>query len=344
MRLVAVGWRQCFSDAWFLLDFTLVVLGVTTVAVLLFGGSGDLGLLESVLVVRAMRLLRLIRALRMLKYFRTVWRLVYGLLTSHNAMFSTLALILLTLYVFACLGVELISRDENLAEDDETRHIVELNFQSVPLTMLTLMQFVTMDSVALVYTPLVRKKPWLIIYFLAIILIVSIALMNLVTAVLVEGALENAAHDREADKLDLQEKLKEAVPKLRDVFNQMDADGDGNVTLEEIEAVPMDVIPKEFFERNAVSSMQEIFEVLDIDGGGELSQDEFVDGLLDIFFRDVPLETVQTLKLLRIMEQRMQSLKDTIDSVQQKLAAPPAPVVVQEKQAKPSDALRKLVT
>lgn len=36
----------------------------------------------------------------------TVWRLVYGLLTSHNAMFSTLALIVLTLYIFACLGVE----------------------------------------------------------------------------------------------------------------------------------------------------------------------------------------------------------------------------------------------
>lgn len=42
-------------------------------------GGGDLGLLESVLVIRAMRLLRLIRALRMLKYFSC---LVLGLADS----------------------------------------------------------------------------------------------------------------------------------------------------------------------------------------------------------------------------------------------------------------------
>ncbi|CAE7027961.1 CACNA1H [Symbiodinium natans] len=319
MRLVGMGWRQCFCDGWFLLDFTLVVLGIVTVFVLLFGSSGDLGILESVLVVRAMRLLRLIRALRMLKYFRTVWRLVYGLLTSHNAMFSTLSLILLTLYVFACLGVELITKDENLLGMDVTSAIIQDHFVSVFVSMLTLVQFVTVDSVAIVYVPLIKEKPILAVYFFAIILIVSIALMNLVTAVLVEGALENAAHDREAEKVNLQEKLKEAVPKLREVFAAMDANGDGNVTMEEIEAVPMDVIPKEFFEKNNVSSMQEIFEVLDVDGGGELSQEEFVDGLLDIFFRDVPLETVQTLKMLRMMECRLQVLKDTVDVVQQKV-------------------------
>ena len=32
-----------------------------------------------------------------------------------------------------------------------------------------------------------------------------------VTAVLVEGALENASHEREAEKLNLQEKLKQAA-------------------------------------------------------------------------------------------------------------------------------------
>jgi len=189
------------------------------------------------------------------------------------------------------------------------------------------MQFVTMDSVAYVYFPLVRQKPFLALYFIAIVLIVSIALMNLVTAVLVEGALENAQNDKEADKNELQEKLKRAVPRLRQVFLAMDANGDGNVSLEEIEAVPVDVLPKELFEKSGISSMQEIFAILDVDGGGELSQDEFVDGLLDIFFRDVPLETVQTLKLLRSMEHRLNMLKELMVMFQSSIQVLHAPQI-----------------
>jgi len=30
MRLIGSGWRQCFADGWFLLDFVLVVVGVIT--------------------------------------------------------------------------------------------------------------------------------------------------------------------------------------------------------------------------------------------------------------------------------------------------------------------------
>ena len=44
------------------------------------------------------------KAIRMLHMFRTVWRLVYGLLTSGNTMLSTFFILLLTLYIFACLG------------------------------------------------------------------------------------------------------------------------------------------------------------------------------------------------------------------------------------------------
>lgn len=44
------------------------------------------------------------KAIRMLHMFRTVWRLVYGLLTSGNAMLSTFFILLLTLYIFGCLG------------------------------------------------------------------------------------------------------------------------------------------------------------------------------------------------------------------------------------------------
>ena len=65
------------------------------------------------------------------------------------------------------------------------------------MTMITLSQFVTQDSIAAIYSPLIKARPVLVLYFLALLFIVSIALMNLVTAVLVEGALEHARQEKE---------------------------------------------------------------------------------------------------------------------------------------------------
>ena len=186
IRLTAWGWRVCFTDGWFVFDYVSVVLGSASIIAQLLGpmlGSTEfLSFLNSVIVVRSLRLLRLVRALRMLRWFRTAWRLVFGLLTSGTTMTSTLGLVLLTLYVSACLGVELISKDAILTTDPTTEHIVQHHFGSLSMTMLTLAQFVTLDSIADIYRPLVYLKPALVVYFSGIILVLSISLMNLVTA------------------------------------------------------------------------------------------------------------------------------------------------------------------
>ena len=208
IRLIAYGCTASFHNGWFVFDFILVVLGTLSAIIVPISSFGEYAFLESVMVVRALRLLRLIRTLRMLRYFRTVWRLVFGLLTSINTIASTLCLIVLVIYIFACLGIELITNDTQLKTvHADVEEIVNKHFRSVPITMLTLSQFVTLDSIAAVYYPLVVERPWLVMYFGAIVLILSIALMNLVTAVLVEGALESAQHDRAAAKHDLHEKL-----------------------------------------------------------------------------------------------------------------------------------------
>ncbi|CAE7040125.1 Catsper1 [Symbiodinium sp. KB8] len=314
IRLVGWGWHYCFTDGWFAFDFVSVVLGSASIIAQLLGpliGSTELlSFLNSVIVVRSLRLLRLVRALRMLRWFRTAWRLVFGLLTSGTTMTSTLGLVLLTLYVSACLGVELISKDPVLMSDPTTEFIVEHHFGSLTMTMLTLAQFVTLDSIAAIYRPLVYLKPVLVIYFSGIILVLSISLMNLVTAVLVEGALENAQHDRELKRHVLQEKLRRAAPKLSSMFESLDVNQDGTVSLEEFMHMSVDVFPQELFDNSSVSSLQEVFEILDISGKGFLSQSEFVEGLLNMFLLDVPIHTIQILRLLRIVESRINGLYD----------------------------------
>eukprot|EP00913_Durusdinium_trenchii_P025019 g23484.t1 len=278
MRLLAFGCAN-FRDGWFLFDFALVGMGVVgNVVVPIMNVSETEGdsPIAKVLVVRSLRLLRLVRAIRMLHMFRTVWRLVYGLLTSWNAIISTFFILLLTLYIFACLGVEVITRDSTLAADPSTAWIVEDDPPSGCRTMLTLFSFVSADSISAVYMPIVIVRPEYIIYFVAVILTVSVALMNLVTAVLVEGALANAANDKELSRHDMKQKVKKFAPKVMQVFAEIDEDGSGTIDRSEVAKINLNELPIE------LSSEHELFDMLDVEGKGTLTQIEFADGLLNL--------------------------------------------------------------
>eukprot|EP00930_Biecheleria_cincta_P045090 TRINITY_DN31078_c0_g1_i1.p1 TRINITY_DN31078_c0_g1~~TRINITY_DN31078_c0_g1_i1.p1 ORF type:complete len:616 (-),score=106.99 TRINITY_DN31078_c0_g1_i1:3-1850(-) len=315
LRIFGYGAKN-FSDAWFLFDFVLVILGIISnillplcIALSLFPSKPRF--LDPVLVVRSFRLLRFLRAVRMLKQFRIIWRLVYGLLTSMNAMVSTLVLLTLTLYVFACLGVEIISKDAELQAHDDTALVVEQHFSSLPATLLTFLQFISLDSCAAIYSPLIKRNPALILYFLAVMFVVPIALMNLVTAVLVEGALENAEADKQLHASEMHEVLIDALPKLEQIFQTMDDDGDGMLTQMEVRNIPSEMIPEELFKQGSVSSMEDLFLMLDVDGRGWLLKDEFLDGLISVLVMNVPIQTVQTLKLLyNIAEGLQNGVKD----------------------------------
>ncbi|CAJ1435623.1 unnamed protein product [Effrenium voratum] len=151
----------------------------------------------------------------MVGHFKVIWRLVYGILTAGHTMLSVVALIALGLWVCGCVAIEIITKDPDLASDLRTEQIVEENFGTLGRSCLTLLQFATLDSIAQVYFPLIMVKEWLLFFFLPIMLFLSIALMNLVTAVLVEHALEHAAHEAETERLKTKQKIKERVKALR---------------------------------------------------------------------------------------------------------------------------------
>lgn len=119
---------------------------------------------------------------RMVNHFKIMWRLVYGLLTAAETILATSALILVFMFVFSCVAVEVISKDKRLAGLEDTGFIISEYFGNLGKTVMTLMQFVTMDSLATIYFPLIVEEPLLLCFFLPILIFVSIGLMNLVTA------------------------------------------------------------------------------------------------------------------------------------------------------------------
>eukprot|EP00435_Cladocopium_sp_Y103_P042299 s604_g11.t1 len=159
------------------------------------------------------------------------------------------------------------------------------------------------------------QKPMLILYFGPILFIVSIGLMNLITAVLVENSLEHAAHEAETERLQLKKRVKEALPQLLSAFQELDVDGSGCLTKEEVENVPIDILPPKMLEAISIESMPELFELLDVDNSGQLDQTEFVEGLLNLVLLDVPISTIQSLRLLRLLRAMSQKLDHDVQAL-----------------------------
>lgn len=74
------------------------------------------------------------------------------------------------------------------------------NFEHFGDAMLTLFQCFTLDSAGEVYRPLITHNPTLIAYFMTVILIMAVSLMNLVTAVMVNSALDQASEDKDVKR------------------------------------------------------------------------------------------------------------------------------------------------
>jgi len=313
-RFAAEG-LKCFRNPWVVFDLLLVFLGVSISWIMIplsdiMGGvshNSSLSSAKRVLLLRFARLVRLIRALRFMQLMKSLWRLTAGMINAWNTIFSMALMLTMAIYVFSCLGAELISTDDDLRRDQPG--IVQDHFASIPGIMLTLVQFINVDSCASIYRPLITQRPVLGIYFFAIILILSITLMNLVTALLVEAGIESGQNEKAANQEQTKQVIRSLAPEIREAFRRVDTDGSGCLTQKEIAGFASG-LPGPLLNILHPGNMVELFESLDEDGSGEVGELEFLDGILEAALSNLPFEVQQQLKLLRIMLRKLSNLEE----------------------------------
>jgi len=317
IRLLA-DWQECLQNSWFQMDIVLVMIGVVTVWVLepLLLMRGAIGMLDKVLVVRVLRLLRLVRTLRFLKFMQPLWKLVQSLLRAHGSVTAAGMLLFGAIYVFACAGVAVIGVDEELLADPVVGHIVEDRFRSIPVLMLTLLEFVHSDGAAQIYHPLLRTKPWLLFYFLPILLVVPIALMNLITAVIVNHVIKVSSRDTELERVQLRGRLEALIPILNSLFRQFDSEGQGYIRWADLDSArmgaPQTPLPAEVLHALKSYKLEDFFKLLDADGSGMITQAEWVDGMCCLVLEEMPIENLQVLHMLYRQANDLEELKSAL--------------------------------
>eukprot|EP00928_Gymnodinium_smaydae_P013879 TRINITY_DN15033_c0_g1_i1.p1 TRINITY_DN15033_c0_g1~~TRINITY_DN15033_c0_g1_i1.p1 ORF type:complete len:589 (-),score=116.29 TRINITY_DN15033_c0_g1_i1:91-1857(-) len=297
MRFFAVGVRNALKANWVKFDTFLVVVGVFDLFVRSLMGGESLEALEKVMLVRMLRLARLARTVRLLVQFRTLWLLVQGLMA-------------LT-YLFAIVGMELIQPDPSYGV--EYNDVVIDNFTNIPDAMMTLFQFFTLDSVSFIYRPILKVRPFVSWYFVTFILINSIALMNLITAIMVESSMRQANEDLAAKKAWENQKKKDLMPDIQRMFKALDKDGSGDLDLEEIKNAPEEV-KYELMHVCNMDDLEELFNLLDIDDSGAVDITEFIDGIMRTN-SDKPPELLRLMKQCADITKRTREIGDLVAEI-----------------------------
>jgi voltage-gated sodium channel len=149
-----------FKSGWNIFDTLIVLVSVI-----------PLGPDSSVLLFR---LLRIFRILRLISAVPELKQLIEALLLSVNRVFYVTLLLFIILYIYASFGSILFSNMDPGRWGD------------LGISMITLVQVLTLSSWEQVMMPLQEQHWWSWIYFFSFIALGSITILNLIVAVLVD--------------------------------------------------------------------------------------------------------------------------------------------------------------
>jgi voltage-gated sodium channel len=307
-----------FKNAWVKFDMILVIFSwaeLIAEGIKRLDPNSEEALVEGGLgMFRLFRLGKLVRPLRLIGQFRSVWLLVRGMFRSFFHVLTTFILIALFLFIFGCLILELIAKDPLRDTDLSYDSLIEFYFPDLYTTLISLSQFVILDNVYEIYREIVLKNPTWTIIFSALVITIPVSLLTLVTAIILEEALEQTATEKALDKQLRQHEVRAQLPGIKAMFRDLDASGDGFFTRTEFDEVPHEM-KEELLLMTELTDYDEIFDFLDGDDDGQISIDEFVQGLQYIISSPVNFEAMRLRKMLLKERIHIQTIQETCDNI-----------------------------
>eukprot|EP00930_Biecheleria_cincta_P025606 TRINITY_DN18201_c0_g1_i1.p1 TRINITY_DN18201_c0_g1~~TRINITY_DN18201_c0_g1_i1.p1 ORF type:complete len:677 (-),score=95.46 TRINITY_DN18201_c0_g1_i1:134-2107(-) len=274
---IALQRDMFFRYGWNIFEM-LVVMADLVMAIL-----GD----SSVAFFRLLRILKLLRLLRVVKLFKELHIMLFGFFAAFKALLWAILMLAVVLTVFSIAMVQLLESDLQELEaagaysDCEWCHGAMRSVLECNLTLIRII--LAGDSWGTLAVPLIRRSPLTAgPLMIGSLLCINLGILNLILAVIVNAA--QAAHDADVERK-VQERIQSyesAKTDLLDICSQLDENGSGDLSLEEL----MAGFDNNNRFANTMTSlsltrddMEVVFNILDDDKSGEVSYKEFVDQL-----------------------------------------------------------------
>mmetsp|Transcript_43864 Transcript_43864/g.80132 ORF Transcript_43864/g.80132 Transcript_43864/m.80132 type:complete len:664 (+) Transcript_43864:85-2076(+) len=343
LKVFLLGIKEFITrpQLWFnLADLLIIAIALFGVIVTFLNDDGALS--NPIVIFRLVRLARITRLIRLLRFdfFKELLTMVAGLVSGLRTLLWAFVLLFLAIYPMSLVLTQFIGQDESTANDMQMREL----FKTVPRSMLTVFRCVTGDCNFSDGTPAVLDLIdrygiiWIPIY-VAVMLIVTFGLFNLIVAIFVDTVLSDAKKQERESKLHRlkdRERQRDKTAKLlemlldktmedhilkgesidqfegldkithmsvnKDAFNDFLKDPEVHTILDDLD------VPEE--------ERLDIFEVLDANGNGTLQLEELIHGVIRLRGDPRRSDVVQVLLVIRSLQEEMQEFRDSMtDSV-----------------------------
>jgi len=285
IRLVAYGCKFFTMNGWEWNAFDFLVVGsqsfeeITHLFVL---DQSDARQNYRVSILRMMRIFRLIRILRLARLLHLLGELrmiIASIYASMRSLFWTVFFLLLLMYIIGVYLTQVVTdfkvlNSEVVSDINQPQWVLEQYYGSLDKSMICL--YATISEGIHWYeimSPLTMYiSPWLQLVFCFYSGFVIFAVLNIVTGVFVESAIDTAND----------EKRKVMMYQMQQLFRLGDLDHSGTINWEEFEVQLKEPQMQEYLKNIDIdpNEARDLFHLLDIEDTGEIEIEDLVDGCM----------------------------------------------------------------
>jgi len=277
--------------SWNILDVVCVSIGaIDTTTEIIITAQGDssgtpLSTFSVLRVLRVARIVRVVRVIRVMKFFRELRMMIFSIIGCLKSVTWIILVLGLVFYLFGLTFTQAVNDSLstlNLRTAEEYQDTVAF-FGTLDKSILSLYMAMSGGNDWGQYFEALEVMPSGGIQALLFILFITFsifAVVNIVTGVFVDNAMQSGRQDREVIVHEELENKKEYLRSLQALFDRIDDEGDGTITPETLRLALMDDNVQAFFTamKLDVPDARILFELLDFDESGEITIDEFLNG------------------------------------------------------------------
>jgi len=319
-RIAADGMRWFFFNSdnknWNWFDFALVAMSFFDVLAI-FDSNGRASSIG--MGFKTIKMLRIIRVVRVFRFFRKLSHLAFMIIDSVRSLFWALIMLGIVIYVFAIFFTHYTTEHMKSHNNSSKSTLIEEHFGDLWTTLYTLFHSM-LNGISWYTIPNALYNipgltgPALAFGFCGYVTFTMLAVMNIITGVFVDNAVETARTQREFLVQREQEVKEQWLREMREIFLEMDSDNSETVNRAEMKEFCNDDRVQFYLTALGldVNDTQRLFELLDANRDGELELDEFLEGCLRLKGMARSIDVYSLIHQQRQLCKRLDEIDDSL--------------------------------